>query len=93
MTPSELASHSGLTSGTVTGVLDRLEALGLVRREPHPHDRRKTVVLLDEAQVAATLAPMYAERAAAMHEVIGRLSGAEQEAVARFLTLLTGSRD
>jgi DNA-binding MarR family transcriptional regulator len=93
MTPSELASRSGLTSGTVTGVVDRLEALRFVRREPHPHDRRKIVVVLDEAQVADTLAPMYADRAATMREVVGRLSSAEQEAVVRFLSLLNGSTD
>jgi DNA-binding MarR family transcriptional regulator len=93
MTPTELASRSGLTSGTVTGVVDRLEALRFVRREPHPHDRRKTVVVLDEGQVAETLAPLYADRAAMMREVVGRLSSDEQKAVARFLSLLNGSTD
>lgn len=44
MTGSELAAIIGLTSGAVTGVVARLERTGRVRREPHPHDRRKQVL-------------------------------------------------
>jgi DNA-binding MarR family transcriptional regulator len=41
LTPSELASISGLSPATMTGILDRLENDGWVRRERDPHDRRK----------------------------------------------------
>lgn len=44
MTASELAAITGLTSGAVTGVVARLERTGRLRREPHPHDRRKQVL-------------------------------------------------
>lgn len=44
MTPSRLAELAGLTSGAVTGVLDRLEAAGFVRREADPEDRRRFIV-------------------------------------------------
>ena len=33
-----------LTSGAVTGLIDRLERAGFVRRTPDPHDRRKVFV-------------------------------------------------
>jgi DNA-binding MarR family transcriptional regulator len=89
MTPSELAERSKLTSGTVTGVLDRLEALQFVRRERHPTDRRKVVVVLETDKVAQQLAPLYLEQAAALERVIARFSTPEQEIVARFLRLLT----
>lgn len=39
-TPSELASSSMLTSGTMTGRLDKLEQQGLIERLPAPSDRR-----------------------------------------------------
>jgi len=42
--PSLLATKLGLTTGSVTLMLDRLEALGYLTRSPHPTDRRKTVV-------------------------------------------------
>ena len=44
MTASRLAELSGLTSGAITGVLDRLERANLVRREADPADRRRTLV-------------------------------------------------
>ena len=44
MSASRLAELSGLTSGAITGVLDRLERAGLLRREADPDDRRRTLV-------------------------------------------------
>jgi len=43
-TAGDLADWTGLTTGAVTGIIDRLEQAGFVRREPHPKDRRKVVV-------------------------------------------------
>ncbi|WP_327142897.1 MarR family winged helix-turn-helix transcriptional regulator [Nocardia sp. NBC_01327] len=42
--PSTLAVQLGLTSGSVTTMLDRLEKLDYLSRHPHPTDRRKTLV-------------------------------------------------
>ena len=39
--PTRLAELAGLTTGAITGVLDRLERAGFVRREPDPADRRR----------------------------------------------------
>ncbi|HEY6609203.1 MAG TPA: MarR family transcriptional regulator [Candidatus Limnocylindria bacterium] len=44
VTPSRLADLAGLTTGAVTGVLDRLEEAGFLRREADPGDRRRIVV-------------------------------------------------
>jgi DNA-binding MarR family transcriptional regulator len=41
LTAGELAAHAGLTSGAVTGVVDRLEKVGFARRVPDPEDRRR----------------------------------------------------
>ncbi len=43
-TPSELARHTGLTSGAATAMLDRLEKAGLIERHPNPDDRRGTLI-------------------------------------------------
>ncbi len=40
-TGSELAQMTGLTTGAMTGVVNRLEEAGYVRREPDPEDGRK----------------------------------------------------
>src|SRR5258705_2702888 len=52
LTPGRLAELSRLTTGTVTGVLDRLEKSGYVRRERDPHDRRKVIVTLQPEKLA-----------------------------------------
>jgi DNA-binding MarR family transcriptional regulator len=62
-TPSRLADLSGLTTGAVTGVLDRLEEAGFVRRESDPADRRRIVVRVVDArmsEVAAAFEPLIA---------------------------------
>ncbi len=44
VTAGQLADESGLTTGAVTGVIDRLERAGYARRIPDEADRRKVVV-------------------------------------------------
>jgi DNA-binding MarR family transcriptional regulator len=44
LTAGELAAEVGLTSGAVTGVIDRLERAGFARRVPDPADRRRVKV-------------------------------------------------
>ncbi|KAF4408551.1 MarR family transcriptional regulator [Streptomyces sp. Ru87] len=46
MTQRALATRLGVTPRNVTGLLDALEGDGLVRREPHPTDRRALLVSL-----------------------------------------------
>ncbi|GAB3208117.1 MarR family winged helix-turn-helix transcriptional regulator [Marinactinospora thermotolerans] len=57
MTPGRLAHLTGLTSGAITAVIDRLERSGYVRRERHPDDRRKIMVAIrkDHQPPAASL--------------------------------------
>jgi len=43
-TPGQLAKCTGLTTGGVTVMLDRLEKAGYVRRAPNPKDRRSVLV-------------------------------------------------
>lgn len=45
VTAGELATASGLTTGAITGVIDRLELAGLVRRERDGDDRRRVNVV------------------------------------------------
>ncbi|WP_217250978.1 MarR family winged helix-turn-helix transcriptional regulator [Streptomyces sp. AC602_WCS936] len=45
-TTGEIAELTGLTSGSATRLVDRLEKAGLVERHPDPRDRRKMLVTL-----------------------------------------------
>lgn len=64
MTAGRLAEWLGFTSAAATGVVDRLERQGYVRREADPHDRRKVIVAPIRERAAAIyglLQPLAAE--------------------------------
>lgn len=52
VTPGRLAELMGLTTGAATGILDRLERAGYVRREADPSDRRRVLVRPDPERMA-----------------------------------------
>src|ERR1700729_655376 len=62
LTAGQLAQATGLTTASITGVVDRLEEAGYVRRERDPRDRRRVVVrlVLETAlrDVASVFLPM-----------------------------------
>src|SRR3954470_6230449 len=49
-TPSELSKYTGLSSGSTTAMIDRLEKSGLVKRRNNPDDRRGTLVVIDQEE-------------------------------------------
>lgn len=50
MTAGQLADLTGLTTGAITGMLNRLEEAGLVRRERDPNDGRRVIVRLAKSK-------------------------------------------
>ena len=65
--PVELARELGVTSAASSGIVDRLEARGHVRREAHATDGRRTQVVLTESareEVLGHLVPMFGALAA-----------------------------
>lgn len=59
MTAGELATLTGLTTGAVTGLIDRFEKKQLVRRELAEGDRRKVIIVPNTETIMALLAPLY----------------------------------
>ncbi|MBT2546272.1 MarR family transcriptional regulator [Streptomyces sp. ISL-44] len=58
----DLAELTNLTTGAVTGVLNRLERAGYARRQPDPADRRRVRVVADPAagaRIFAVYQPFY----------------------------------
>jgi DNA-binding MarR family transcriptional regulator len=77
ITAGELAELSGLTTGAVTGVVDRLEKAGLVRRANDPNDRRRVILEpLPEPRAGIEQDP-YAVLLQALHEAYPRYSDAQ----------------
>lgn len=86
LTPGLLAECSGLSSGGVTVVLDRLERAGYVCRLKNPADRRSVLVSLApgrDRQGTASLVP-----ARQLEQAVTRMTGEELETVLKFFTLV-----
>jgi DNA-binding MarR family transcriptional regulator len=92
MLPSELARQLGLSSGTTTGVIDRLERRHLVSRERDPGDRRKIRVTVNEERAYQEIGRHYAERGQRVIDAMEGLDLAELEGAARFFTSLMKER-
>ena len=82
VTAGRLAVATGLTTGAITGVIDRLERAGFARRERDAVDRRKVLVRAEPAALRK-ITPLYAPMQRAGEESLAPYS--EQE-----LALLLG---
>lgn len=59
MTAGELALLTGLTTGAVTGLIDRFESKKLVKRKPDKTDRRKIIIVPDIEKITKLITPFY----------------------------------
>src|SRR6478672_1365549 len=84
LTPTALTRSMMVTSGGTTKRLDRLEARGLIRRDPDPADRRGTLVTLTEAGLTTidTVAPEHVENE---QRLVATLSRDQRETLTRLL--------
>jgi DNA-binding MarR family transcriptional regulator len=86
MTAGQLAEAVRLTTGAVTGVLDRLEGAGLVRRVRDTDDRRKVIVeVTDEVDRAG--APVYGPLMADVAEAHAVFDVDELETITKFIRI------
>jgi MarR family transcriptional regulator, organic hydroperoxide resistance regulator len=84
LTAGEIGGHLGLTSGAVTGLVNRLEAGGWVQRERDPLDRRRVIVQLSPER-GAELWPLYEQLAGAINEYRDGLDARDLRVVVEFL--------
>ena len=76
VTAGALAAATGLTSGAVTGVIDRLERAGFARRKRDPDDRRVVLIRL-VPEAGARAEALYRSLGNAADKLAGRYSEAE----------------
>jgi DNA-binding transcriptional ArsR family regulator len=77
MTAGELARATGLTTASITGVLDRLEEGGFVRRERDPKDRRRVIVNLKPGPGLREIGPTFGPLVKAWRAVAASYSDEE----------------
>ncbi|RDI31199.1 DNA-binding MarR family transcriptional regulator [Lentzea flaviverrucosa] len=88
LTAGRIADLSGLSTGAVTGVIDRLERAGYVRRVRDPHDRRKVLVEVTVGDVDKFGEPFEKARDSLV-EVLGHFDEDELQVIERYLKLQT----
>jgi DNA-binding MarR family transcriptional regulator len=87
LTAGELSRAVGVTSGAVTGAIDRLEAAGFARRAADPADRRRVRIEVTPA-FRARAEKIWGPVAADWHrELAARFSAAELQTAIEFLEL------
>ena len=86
MTAGQLGQVSGLSSGGVTGLVNRLLRTGFVTRERDPKDGRRVIITaIASQQTQAQLMRLYAPMAAAFDEVMADYTDSQLELLIGFL--------
>jgi DNA-binding MarR family transcriptional regulator len=90
LTAGRLAELSGFTTGAITGIVDRLERAGYVRRERHPSDRRSVIIHpLRLHEVKARVAPIFGSLAKRMAQISAAYTPAQLAAIYKFFAQTT----
>ncbi|WP_296420226.1 MarR family winged helix-turn-helix transcriptional regulator [Pseudooctadecabacter sp.] len=82
--PSEIAVELGLTTGSVTTLLDRLEKAKLAQRTRDPDDRRG-IIVYPTPYLFETLGPLYAAVAKEIERIAAEYSAQERQAAVKHL--------
>jgi DNA-binding MarR family transcriptional regulator len=92
LSPSHIAKYIMVNSSTVTGIIDRLEKKGLVRRLRISTDRRKiTIELTESGRILAEHAPPPIQQK--LIDGLNNISENEIDGIARTLIRLTSMLD
>jgi DNA-binding MarR family transcriptional regulator len=86
LTAGELADLTGLTTGAVTGLIDRFEKKNLVKREFDKSDRRKVIIVPDSEKIMALFEPFYKDFQAETENLIAAFSNEEIEIIQTYFS-------
>jgi DNA-binding MarR family transcriptional regulator len=85
MTAGELSKLTGLTTGAVTGLIDRFEKKKLVKRQFAKDDRRKVIIEPNIKKIMALLEPLFSEFGKKSEELIASFSSKEIKIIEAYL--------
>jgi DNA-binding MarR family transcriptional regulator len=87
MTAGELSELTGLTTGAVTGLIDRFEKKKLVKRQFAEKDRRKVFIVPNTKHIMALFAPLYKEFRNKSDKLISSFSKKEIEIIESYFSM------
>lgn len=86
MTAGELAHLTGLTTGAVTGLIDRFEKKKLVKRQFDRDDRRKVYIVPHIQNIMSLMEPFYKDYRGMIEKLIGSFSQKDIKVIESFIS-------
>jgi DNA-binding MarR family transcriptional regulator len=84
VTAGDLARFTGLTTGAVSSIIDRLERANLAERVRDTEDRRKVFIRAHQ-KAQQRLAPLYKSFTASVQDLVSTYSASDLEIIGNFL--------
>ena len=85
MTAGEFSKLTGLTTGAITGLVDRLAKKKLAKRTFDKNDRRKIIIVPDSDNAMKLLGPTFHELQSKMVDLITTLTAPEKKIIEKYL--------
>ncbi|MFK7695500.1 MarR family winged helix-turn-helix transcriptional regulator [Paenibacillus sp. HJGM_3] len=85
ITAGRLSELTGLTTGAVTGVLDRLEKVGYVYRVKDPQDKRRVIVHLDQEKAEKDILPLFLSFGKELNQMLSSYEDRELQNILDFI--------
>lgn len=89
LTAGDLSKLTGLTTGAVTGLIDRLEKKKLLKRQFTKDDRRKVLIIPNVENSMKLLQPLFSELQEKTLELLASFSTAEIQTIERYFVEAT----
>lgn len=89
MTAGDIAEMTGLTTGAVTGLIDRLEKVKLVKRKADKNDRRKVLIVPNTQKSMELLEPIFEDLQKRTQQLVSSFSKEEMVIIERYFQSAT----
>ncbi|MBC9914296.1 MarR family winged helix-turn-helix transcriptional regulator [Chitinophaga varians] len=86
MTAGELAALTGLTTGAITGLIDRFEKKNLVKRKFAEGDRRKVLIEPNTKLIMALFEPLYKDFRSKSEKLTASFTEKEAKVIERYFS-------
>ena len=85
VTAGDIANKSGLSTGMVTTVVDRLEKKNFVYRDKHPNDRRKVIIKRNIEKTNSEMSPIFQSFGVEMGKLFSSYNQSELKTILDYL--------
>ncbi|WP_059173353.1 MarR family winged helix-turn-helix transcriptional regulator [Bacillus sp. FJAT-27445] len=85
ITAGELAEITGLTTGTITGVINRLEGAGYAFRGNDPQDKRRVIISVNQEKAEKEIVPLFSSFGGEIHKMLSKYTDQELQLILDFI--------